>query len=358
MMKYFTVGPSQLYPIIPNRIKKALDEDVLSLSHRSKYFEKLFQETTRHLRSLLNIPKSHSIFFLSSGTEGMERVIQNMVAQNSLHFVNGAFSERFYQTAKELGKNPKKIEVPYGSSFDWKNISIAKTVELACFTHNETSTGVAIEMKEVYKIKKKNPKILTAIDIVSSVPYVDIKFSMIDAVFFSVQKGFGLPSGLGVLIVSPAAIDKSLSLEKQNVSTGSYHSFSSLKECADKFETPETPNILDIYLLNEVIQDMLKKGINVLRRETELKATLIETCVENNAKLEYLAKNKKHRSRTTHVILVQGGSESCIRTLQKNKYLVNRGYGSMKSDCIRIANFPAHTIEDMKKLVNNLVTIW
>lgn len=350
-MKYFTVGPSQLYPIVPNRINKALDEGVLSLSHRSKDFDKLFKETTHHLRSLLNIPKSYSIFFLSSGTEGMERIIQNMVSQKSLHFVNGSFSDRFYQTAKELGKNPKKIEVQYGSSFDWKHISIAKTVELACFTHNETSTGVAIEMKEVYKIKKKNPKILTAIDIVSSVPYVDIKFSMLDAVFFSVQKGFGLPAGLGVLILSPQALSKSLSLEKHKISTGSYHAFSSLKKYGDRFETPETPNVLSIFLLNEVVKDMLKKGINTICDTIDLKANMIESFVQNNKHLRYLVNKKNIRSKTIHVLKVNGGSSSLLMRLKKRGFSVSSGYGTMKQDYIRVANFPSHSLQDVKALL-------
>ncbi len=356
-MKYFTVGPSELYPIVPSKIKQALKDGMLSISHRAHIFDELFQSTTNNLRTLLSIPKKHSIFFLSSGTEGMERIIQNMAKRKTLHLVNGAFAKKFYQLALQLKKEPLKIEAEYGKSFDWKELSIPRSTELVCVTQNETSTGVAIDLKQLYTLKRKNPKVLFAVDVVSSIPYVDVDYTKVDAVFFSVQKGFGLPSGLGVLIVSPAAIDKSLSLEKHGVSIGSYHSFSSLKECADKFQTPETPNILDIYLLNEVIQDMLKKGIDVLREETKIKATLIEKCVENNPKLTYLAKNKKHRSQTTHVILVQGGSESCIKTLQKNKYLVNAGYGSMKKDCIRIANFPAHTIEDMKKLVGYLSTI-
>jgi len=356
-MKYFTVGPSELYPIVPSKIKQALKDGVLSISHRARIFDELFESTTNNLRTLLSVPKKHSIFFLSSGTEGMERIIQNMTKQKSFHLVNGAFAKKFYQMALQLKKEPLKIEVEYGASFDWKEISIPRSTELVCVTQNETSTGVAIDLKQIYMLKRKNPKVLFAVDVVSSIPYVDVDYTKVDAVFFSVQKGFGLPSGLGVLIVSPAAINKSLSLEKQGVSTGSYHSFASLKECADKFETPETPNVLDIYLLNKVIQDMLKKGIDVFREETELKAKLIETCVENNPKLEYLAKNKKHRSQTTHVILVQEGSESCIRMLQKNKYLVNGGYGSMKNDCIRIANFPAHSIEDLKKLAGFLSTI-
>jgi len=338
-------------------MKKAIREEILSISHRSPAFDTLFQTTTDNLCSLLSIPKNYSIFFLSSGTEGMERIIQNMAAQDTFHLVNGSFSEKFYQVSKQLKKVPVKNEVGYGQSFDWNSIDIPPPTELVCCTQNETSTGVAIDMKEVYALKHRHPNMLFAIDVVSSIPYIDIDYSKIDAVFFSVQKGFGLPAGLGVLILSPAAIEKSSLLEKSNISIGSYHSFSSLKKYAEKDETPETPNVLSIYLLNEVIRDMLRKGIDLMRKETEEKAKYIETLVEKSRELSYLAKDSQIRSKTAHVLKVNGGSKILMEHLKKHGFLISSGYGSMKNNYVRIANFPAHSVEDMKKLVNILSAI-
>ncbi len=205
---YFTVGPTQLYPNVTGFIKKAIDAEVMSKSHRGAWFQELFIDLTSNLRTLLNIPKSYRIFFVSSGTESMERVIQNIVIKNSFHFVNGAFSERFYKTAKELGKSPELVEAPLGESFDFEKIKIPKKAEIICLTHNETSTGVMLPLEEIYKIKKNNPDKLIALDVVSSIPYVDIDCKKVDIVFFSVQKGFGLPAGLGIIIVSPQGFEK------------------------------------------------------------------------------------------------------------------------------------------------------
>ena len=76
---FFTVGPSQIYPTIPNHIKNALKENVFSLSHRSEEFINIYKNTAKNLRILLNIPSTHHIFFTSSALEGMERTIQNTV---------------------------------------------------------------------------------------------------------------------------------------------------------------------------------------------------------------------------------------------------------------------------------------
>lgn len=344
-MHYFTVGPSQLYPIVPRVIQSALKKSITSISHRSVHYQNLHEETVNNLRSLLNIPSSHSIFFLSSGTEGMERIIQNTVKSKSHHLTNGSFSNRFYQTAVELGKSPTKVEVEYGSSFDWDSIKLSSHTEVLCATHNETSTGVMIPLEELYRLKKKHPQILIALDTVSSMPYVNVDYSKIDMTFFSVQKGFGMPAGLGILIVSPEALQKS---------KGSYHSFASLKKYSNKNQTPETPNVLGIYTLNQVIKDMKKKGIDKIRSDIEKKADMIESFVSSSKDYEHLAQEPSVRSKTIHVLKVQGGSSSIIKKLEKKSFAVSSGYGDMKEDYIRIANFPSHGEKDVKKLLQNM----
>ena len=49
---------------------------------------------------------------------------------------------------------------------------------------------------------------LLAVDAVSSLPYPDFDYTKLDSVFFSVQKGFGLPSGLGVWMANDKCLAK------------------------------------------------------------------------------------------------------------------------------------------------------
>ncbi len=350
---YFTVGPSQLFLTVAKHISKALETDITCMTHRGTAFRELFLNTTTQLRTLLNIPATHNIFFVSSGTESMERIIQNTVHKDSFHFVNGSFSKRFYETANELGKNPKIAEVPWGESFDFKKVKIPAKCELICFTHNETSTGVMIPLQEVYDIKKKNRNTLIAMDVVSSIPYADVDYSQVDIVFFSVQKGFGLPAGLGVLVVSPQAFEKSMLLDKKGITTGSYHSFKELQKYAIKNETPETPNVLDIYLLGKVAEDMNKIGITNIRTDIVDKSELIEDFIKNS-EYSYLPVNNDIRSKTIHVIKVPEGSKVFIEKLKKKGILVSSGYKDLKETHVRLANFPAHSKKDIKKLLESI----
>lgn len=350
---FFTVGPSQLYPTVPMHIKNALDEDIPSLSHRSKKFDGIYKTAIDNLRKLLSIPETHHIFFTASALEGMERTIQNTVKQHSFHFVNGSFSREFYQIAVDLNKDAQRYDAPNGESFDFTQVEIPTETELITFVQNETSTGVSIPLADIYAIGEKYPDKLIAVDIVSAAPYIKIDFSKIDSTIFSVQKGFGLPAGLGVIIISDRALQKAQKLASEHHSIGSYHNFLKLKEFGDKNQTRETPNVMNIYLLAKVTGDMLEWGIENIRKETEEKAALIYTFFDAHAKYKPYVTGET-RSKTTIVVDVQGESEKVVTLLNEHHFVVAKGYGKRKDNHIRIANFPSHTIEQVQQLLRVL----
>jgi phosphoserine aminotransferase len=347
---FFTVGPSQLYPTVPDHIKTALQENIFSLSHRSSAFTEISKNTHASLRKLLNIPDTHHIFFTSCALEGMERTIQSTTEMNSFHFVNGSFSREFWQIATDLKKNAVRFDAPNGEGYNFALAKIPRNTELICIVQNETSTGVAIPMEEIYNVKRQNPQALIAIDVVSSIPYTPLDFSKIDVVLFSVQKGFGLPAGLGVLIVNDKAIEKAESLAKKNISLGSFHSFPKLLEFEQKFQTRETPNVANIYLLGKVAEDMLSVGLEIIRRQTEEKAQLLYGFFDKHKKYKPYVE-KPYRSKTTIVISVNGESENIVKNLEKKGMIVAQGYGKRKEQHIRIANFPSISTTATKKLL-------
>lgn len=353
---FFTVGPSQLYPTVPTHISNALGNNIYSLSHRSETFVAINKQTQTVLRQLLSIPQTHHIFYTSCALEAMERVIQNTVEKKSFHFVNGSFSREFYQIAVDLHKNAIRFDAPNGEGFDLDSVVIPDDVELICLVQNETSTGVSIPMEMIYSLKKRYPKRLIAIDIVSSVPYVDIDFSLIDIAFFSVQKGFGMPAGLGVLLVNEQALEKAAWLEKRGSVIGSYHNFLKYKEFEEKFQTRETPHVGNIYLLGKVAQAMLDRGIDTIRQEIDAKADMIYTFFDAHQRFNPAVK-EPFRSQTTIVIDVEGESEKIVNQMKQRNIVLAKGYGKRKDMHVRIANFPAHSMDDVKQLVTELKQI-
>ena len=348
---FFTPGPAQLYPGYEAFMQAAIQENVGSISHRSQSFMDLYQHTTDHLRALLQVPNDWQIFFMSSATEVWERLIQNCVAKTSFHFVNGSFSQRFRQISKAYGKDAQSIEVHWGEGFAPANAQISQAVELISFTQNETSTGVMTSFASMQAVRKQFPDALITVDMVSSAPYAQPDFNIIDACYFSVQKCFGLPAGLGVLLLNEKCLQKSQKLAAEGQLIGSYHSFDSLLQKALKYQTPETPNVTNIFLLGKVCESMLNKGVDIIREETEEKARMIYGFLESNEHFEPFVNHIAHRSRTVAVANVHRGSGELLQAMAAKGLVLGNGYGKMKGQQIRIANFPAISVGGMGRLL-------
>jgi phosphoserine aminotransferase len=349
----FTPGPSQLYFTVADHIRTAFRDGIPSISHRSKAFENIYRSTLEGLRELLNLPADYHVFFTGSATEIWERMIQNLVDEKSFHLVNGAFSKRFFEIAGQLGKNPEKLEAPDGQGFDGV-VNIPNDAELIAVTQNETSTGVSLPLNFIYNLKIQNPHALLAVDAVSSLPFPEFDYGKLDSVFFSVQKGFGLPAGLGVWLVNDRCISRAEILRKNGTEIGTYHSLPSLRSFAVKNQTPETPNVLGIYLLDMVVKDMIRRGINAIRRETDYKAALLYHCLEKHGDLSPFVKEAQHRSRTVIVASSGAKTEEYTRKLMEKGIMPGDGYGSARKSQLRFANFPTHSKEQFELLVDTL----
>ncbi len=354
MAIFFTPGPSQPYPGLHTYVDDAWDQDVLAISHRGTAFTNIYQRADSALRQLMDIPDTYSVMFLGSATEAMERIIQGTVEQRSHHFINGSFAEKWLEIAKQLGKKPTATKARPGESFKKFASAVPDDAELVCVTQNETSTGSAVPLKQLLKLTELPGHPLVALDVVSSAPITPIPVDKFDLVFFSVQKAFGLPAGLGVLIASPRAIEKAQALRDKGLSIGSYHNLADLAESATKNQTPATPNILGIYLLGRVAEDMLQKDLRALRDENEQRARALYALLEQHSRLEPFVGDPHWRSTTVIVTKVHGGSGALHDQLIQQGIIPGKGYGQFKDEHLRLANFPALSDEMFANLIVQL----
>ena len=351
---FFTPGPSALYFTVNEHLKTAMKEQVMEINHRSKQAERYFRDAAANLKQLMSIPQDYQIFFLSSATEIWERQLQNLVIDRSSHYCYGAFSGRFYDFAVKMGLNPQKLNSTFGELPDTDPELIDPNTELISMALNETSTGVSFPTDQIIKIREAHPQALIAVDGVSAFPVIDADFSNIDSAYFSVQKCFGLPAGLGVWIVSPRAIEKANQKLKEGHSIGSYMSLPNLVKNGIKAQTTYTANVLNIYLLSKVSADMLVKGIDVIRRESNYKSSLLYHTIETHPKLSAFVKDKSLRSKTVAVANTSIDSKEIIDFLDSKGMVIGNGYGDFKGKQIRIASFPTHSKEQIEYLVDTL----
>jgi phosphoserine aminotransferase len=348
---YLTAGPSELYYTVDFHLKQALKSGIPSISHRSKEFQSIYASIKENLATLLSLPADYKIFFTSSATEVWERIAQNLISSKSYHFSNGAFADKFISTVNLLGKQAIANRMQEGQGFDIGSLEIPDDLDVISITQNETSTGTRFPLEDIYRIRELYPEKLITVDAVSSIPCEIIDFSKIDSLYFSVQKCFGLPAGLGVWLVNERCIKKAIEMEQQGQILGSYHSIPSLLKTYEKDQTPETPNVLGIYLFGKVLEDMLDKGIDQIRREINYKAALTYQSVLNHELLEPFVKEESIRSKTVIVANIEDPNK-IVNYFKSNHFIVGKGYGGFKNNQIRIANFPTHSKETFEKLAD------
>ncbi len=352
---YFTPGPAELYPTVYQHLQTAMDAQIGSISHRSMQFRAIYQHTDEQLRALLNIPATHEIYFTGSASEVWERMVLNCVEHESFHLVNGSFSRRFYDYAQSLQKFTHLFEKPFGEGFDYAEIEVPEYAELVAVTHNETSSGVQMRPADIHKLKRKYPKKLFCVDMVSSAPYPDLDFGIIDSAFFSVQKGFGLPAGLGVWIANTACLEKAERLQRYDSMTiGAHHTLPTLHKDYKNFETPATPNVLLIYLLGKIAEDMNRVGIDSIRRQTDEKARMLYKFIDGSSAFSAFVPEDRHRSQTVIVVKTGRPSAGVMEATEAAGMIVGSGYGKFRDSQIRIANFPALSTEQVGALVQVL----
>jgi phosphoserine aminotransferase len=189
---FFTPGPSELFPTVPQHMQAAMSHKIGSISHRSQQFKDIYAHAEKGLRTLLQLPDNFEILFVSSANEIWERAIQNTVEKESFHLVNGSFSKRFAEIARELGRQVSKHEAPFGQGFLLDQIQVPATAELVALVQNETSSGAQMPVADINRFRDKvGADTLIFVDAVSSMPHPAFDYSRIDSAYFSVQKCFG-----------------------------------------------------------------------------------------------------------------------------------------------------------------------
>ena len=354
---YFTPGPSHLFSTYQKHLIEAMNLQLGSINHRSDAFRKIYRHTDEQLRLLMDIPSTHAIFFASSATEIWEKIMLNCVDQYSFHLTNGAFSNKFYDFANALKKSPARFAVEEGQGFNMNDILIPEETELICTTQNETSTGVQIPVDDLMKLKKKFPSKLLCTDLVSVAPYSAIDHTMMDCSFFSVQKAFGMPPGLGVWIVNENCLAKADQLKNKGLNIGAHNTLESYFKNYKTFETPSTPNVIAIYILGKIAEDMNNLGLANIRKDLEVKADMIYDFAKQHKDFEPLVNQEAHRSKTVAVLNTVQPSAEIITAVKQHHMAVGSGYGKNKASQIRIANFPATSVQQMEELLDVLNTL-
>ncbi|HLU89645.1 MAG TPA: aminotransferase class V-fold PLP-dependent enzyme [Cyclobacteriaceae bacterium] len=345
----FSPGPSKVYDQLPLYFKDAFDQGILSANHRSAAFMHLYQETEELIKEKLDVPEGYKLLFTSSATENWEIITQSVVEKSSYHIFSGAFGKKWFGFARNINPATGSYPLDKDQELNPDLLEIDEEHDLIALTHNETSNATQVSNELIAAVGEKYKNKMVAVDATSSMAGVYLDFRNADIWYASVQKCFGLPAGLGVLILSPKAVEK---VDRKG-EEGRYNSLSFILENARNYQTHYTPNVLGIYLLNRSLKDV--PFITATSARTEERMQRLEETVLQSRSLHFLIQNPKTRSRT--VLGISGKEEfvSQVRNSAEAEGMqMGSGYGALKPTSFRIANFPAVTDSEFDSLIRFL----
>jgi phosphoserine aminotransferase len=152
---------------------------------------------------------------------------------------------------------------------------------------------------------------------------------------------------------SPATIDK---VEKVGESEH-YNSLTFMTEMMTKWQTPFTPNVLNIYLLMRVLED--SKPIDAVEKKLKKRYHQWMDFFSNSTNLTHLVRNEAAHSYTVIPVAATPETVTAIKKAAfKKGMLLGEGYGDLKASTFRIANFPAikkEEIEQLRKLLKTFL---
>ncbi|TVP75011.1 MAG: alanine--glyoxylate aminotransferase family protein [Gemmatimonadales bacterium] len=369
-------GPTALHPVVPSALQEAVSSGLGSEPHRGARARREIASTAEALRALLGIPEDHHILHLGSATEAMERIAAGVLptlrtpgARSSLHLVAGAFAQRFLQVARALDRPALASRRPEGRGFDARTAleippdaprGAGEPPALVALCQNETSTGARTPPTVVDTLARRARGLgaLVAVDLVSGWPSESVDPSLLDAAFFSVQKGFGMPAGLGVLVASPALVEAARRQRGAGLPIGGWIDLEVLARRATRHETAVTPNLLLIAVLGRVAEAYLEEGREALAARMEARARHLRDAVRRAPLLRPVVPDSLEAERSRTILALEGSRGQSLapvrQALLEEGIQVAAGYGEGADARIRIANYPSLSDAEMETVAEGI----
>jgi len=246
------------------------------INHRGGEFGKILNSITGKLKQAFQT-KGDVFVLTASGTGGLEAAIVNTLSPGDkvLSLANGFFGERFADIAEVYGAEVIRLNFEWGKPVSpdaaEKALKADGDIKAVLATHNETSTGVTNDIKEISAVVKKFDKLLL-VDAISSLGCINLPTDdwHCDVVVTASQKGWMVPPGLAMISVNEKAWQAHAKAKMPRY----YLDFSKAKDFLQKGQTPWTPAISVFYALDVTLDLMLREGLdNIFARHARVAQT-------------------------------------------------------------------------------------
>ncbi|MGF1861163.1 3-phosphoserine/phosphohydroxythreonine transaminase [Photobacterium profundum] len=275
----FCAGPA----MIPAEVLKKVQEElinwnglgtsVMEISHRSKEFLAVAEQSEKDLRELLAIPSNYHVLFCHGGARGQFAAVpMNLLGDaNTADYMDGGYWAHSAITEAKKYCSPNAVDITCERegkkailpASEW---SLSDDAAFVHFCPNETIDGI-----EIRDLPETDKPIVA--DLSSTILSRPIDVSKYGVIYAGAQKNIG-PAGLTIVIVRDDLLGKA----KQEIP--SIFDYTVLVDKESMFNTPPT---FAWYLAGEVFK-WLKElgGLEAMKQRNDAKAELLYNFIDSS----------------------------------------------------------------------------
>lgn len=348
----FNAGPATLPSEVMIQIQDELLDlqgtklSILEISHRSKEYENINEETQQLLKHLLHISSDYEVLFLQGGASMQFAMIpMNFLTEGRIanYLYSGKWSEKAISEARKFGKvaiGGCSRDDDFKRVPDLSRMKIDPETAYIHLTSNETILGTQ------YQHFMNTGKVPLIADMSSDILSRHIDVSNFSLIYAGAQKNLG-PSGVTTVIVKRELME-SIPENIPDIMNYRIH--------ANSRSLYNTPPVFAVYIVNLMLKWIENNGgVKAIEKRNHQKADLIYSTIDHSAGFYNGLVHLESRSKmnVTFSIFNDEIEKLFIQEAEKNGFVGVKGHRD--AGHLRISIYNAVTYEQCQALTDFMV---
>jgi phosphoserine aminotransferase len=343
----FGCGPSKVRPESLEALVAA-GGDYMGTSHRQAGVRFAVGALRNGLAELLALPDGYEVLLGNGGTTAFwDAAAFGLIDTRSQHISFGEFSSKFAiaVAAAPFLDEPDVIEAAPGTRADPK---VMPGVDAYCLTHNETSTGVSMDLR-----RPEGAAGLVLVDATSAAGGLRFDASQVDVYYFAPQKCLASDGGLWLAACSPAAVERIERVASSGRWIPASLDLAIALENSRKDQTYNTPALATIFLAGQQVEWINQQGgLEWAASRCDLSSSTMYAWAEASSYATPFVADTAARSRVVTTIDLDDSvsADTVSGVLRANGIVDTESYRKLGRNQLRIACFPAIEPDDVAAL--------
>jgi phosphoserine aminotransferase len=322
----------------------------LGTSHRQPTVRAQVGRLRAGLRELFRLPEGYEVVLSNGGSSAFWDVAAaGLVRRRSQHLSFGEFGAKFASVVARAPflEDPSVRAADPGSA---PAFAAEPGVDVYASPHNETSTGVAVDVRRVAGADEGALLVWDATSAAGGLPVDPVES---DVYYFAPQKSFGSDGGLWVALLSPAALARVEEVARLDRWVPAFLDLPTAVEQSRLDQTANTPALATIFLMAEQVDWFNEQGgLDWCVKRTAESSSILYGWAETSAYATPFVADPAHRSQVVGTIDLDASVDAAAvaAVLRTNGVVDTEPYRKLGRNQLRVAMFPAVEPADVRAL--------